>query len=69
MELDDVRLMRLEEVLEVCKLSKSTLYQLMSQGLFPRPVLVGARAVRWRESEVIAWLAARPLASEVKGRM
>jgi hypothetical protein len=27
---------------------------------FPRPVLMGARAVAWREDEVRAWLESRP---------
>jgi len=40
-------------------LSRSTLYQYIQDGLFPRPVSLGARAVGWLESEVTAWIAAR----------
>ena len=40
-------------------LSRSTLYQYIQDGLFPRPVSLGARAVGWLESEVNAWIAAR----------
>ena len=40
-------------------LSRSTLYQYIQDGLFPRPVSLGARAVGWLESDVTAWIAAR----------
>ena len=34
----------------------STLYDWMARGEFPRPVALGARAVAWRESDVLAWI-------------
>ena len=40
-------------------LSRSTLYQYIQDGLFPRPVSLGARAVGWLDSEVNTWIAAR----------
>ena len=40
-------------------LSRSTLYQYIQDGLFPRPVSLGARAVGWLESDVTAWITAR----------
>ena len=46
-------------VLEMTALSQGTLYHLMSEGRFPRPLKVGKRAVRWRAVEVEAWLEAR----------
>jgi prophage regulatory protein len=39
-----------------CGLSRSTIYQLMAEGRFPRPVRLGKRAVGWRESDVTRWL-------------
>ena len=39
--------MRLEEVLEMCSISRSELYRQIADGRFPRPVKVGLRAVRW----------------------
>ena len=42
------------------QISKSSLYRLMRAGLFPEPVQVGIRAVRWDEAEVASWLASRP---------
>lgn len=39
--------------------SRSTIYLRISQGLFPRPVSLGARAVGWPADEVAALNAAR----------
>ena len=58
------RLLRLPEVLQLTGLSRSTLYRKVKEGDFPCPVKLGKRAVGWRESEVIAWINARPPASE-----
>ena len=54
------RLLRLEEVLRHTGLSRSELYRKIQIGEFPRPVRVGKRAVRWRESEVEEWITERP---------
>jgi prophage regulatory protein len=39
--------------------SRSTLYQRISQGLWPKPVRIGPRAVAWPATEVAAVNAAR----------
>ena len=54
------RLLRIEEVVGRCALSRPTLYRWIKGELFPRPLKIGPRAVRWRESEIKAWLEARP---------
>ena len=59
----NARLLRLREVLALCGLSRSTLYRQMGEGAFPRPLRVGVRAVRWRESEIEDWLVSRPRAT------
>ena len=41
-------------------LSRSTIYRKMSDGTFPVPLKVSARAVRWRESEIRAYVDSRP---------
>ena len=38
-------------------LSRSTIYLKISQGTFPKPVSLGARAVGWLENQVDEWLA------------
>jgi prophage regulatory protein len=40
-------------------LRRSTLYQRISDGTFPAPIPLGARAVGWLESEISEWLNAR----------
>ena len=57
------RLLRLSEVLTRTALGRSTIYRLMREGSFPEPLRIGARAVRWRQSEVEDWVAARPRAT------
>lgn len=40
-------------------LSRSTIYALMADEKFPKPVRISAKAVAWRASEVAAWINAR----------
>ena len=37
-------------------LSRSTIYQRVSDGTFPKPISLGARAVGWIDSEISDWL-------------
>jgi prophage regulatory protein len=53
------RFLRLAEVRQRVPYSRSTIYQLIAQGRFPKPVSLGARAVAWLESEIDAWIEAR----------
>ena len=56
-------MLRREEVQKRTGLSRSAIYRLMREADFPLPHRVGQRAVRWRESDLEAWLASRPLAT------
>ena len=53
------RMLRLKEVCPDVGLSRSTIRLKIQQGTFPRPVRLGAHNVRWVESEIEAWKAAR----------
>jgi prophage regulatory protein len=53
------RLLRRKSVEARTGLSRSTLYQMMQTGHFPKPVRIGGRAVAWPETEVDAWIDAR----------
>ena len=57
------RLLTRREVEARAGLSRSSLYRLMRQGMFPEPIRVGVRAVRWPSSEIEAWLSSRPRAT------
>ena len=52
-------LLPLAEVMCRTTLGKTRIYQLVSEGSFPRPVRLGARRVAWHDGEVEAWIAER----------
>lgn len=55
--------LRIRSVREVTGLGISTIYDLMSKGLFPRPVRLTGKAVAWLESDIEEWLASRQRAA------
>ncbi|MDE0423214.1 MAG: AlpA family phage regulatory protein [Gammaproteobacteria bacterium] len=57
---DQDRLLRRFDVEQRCGLARSTIYRLMGENRFPRPIRVGPKAVRWSLLEVEDWLATRP---------
>ncbi len=50
-------ILRLPAVKARTGLSRSTIYQRVREGSFPRPVNLGKRAVGWIEAEVAAHMA------------
>ncbi len=52
--------LRRPAVQELTGLSRSTIYDLMAKGAFPRPVRLTAKAVAWPESAIADWLLNRP---------
>jgi prophage regulatory protein len=52
-------ILRLPAIKMSTGLSRSTIYLRIEQGLFPKPVSLGGRAVGWPASEVAALNAAR----------
>jgi len=40
-------------------LSRSTIYEMMARGEFPRPIRLGKRAVGWSEAAISDWLNSR----------
>lgn len=60
-----LKLIKLPEVLALCAISKTTLYRLVNEGDFPKPVqLSGKRSVAWRFREIEAWIESRVSTSE-----
>lgn len=51
------------EVQSRCGLGRSSLYRLMRAGIFPEPIRVGLRAVRWKAAEIEDYLESRPRAT------
>jgi prophage regulatory protein len=52
-------ILRLPSVKARTGLSRSSIYAFVSRGDFPRPILLGARAVGWNSEAVDAWIASR----------
>ncbi|EAC1471470.1 AlpA family transcriptional regulator [Escherichia coli] len=50
------RFMRLPEVIHVCGLSRSTIYDLISRDAFPAQISLGGKNVAWLASEVSTWM-------------
>ena len=59
-DLEAERLLRLPEVLRLVGLAKSTVYDLINDGLFPTPVIVGRRSVAWPTRVIVTWIKKRP---------
>ena len=53
------RILRRPAVEAQVGLSRSTLYDQMRAGKFPRPVPIGLKAVGWLESDISKWLEER----------
>jgi prophage regulatory protein len=51
----DVRLIRLKEVLTICGKSRSSVYEAIKKGDFPKPVKLHGRSSAWIKSEVEQW--------------
>ncbi len=53
------RVLRIEQVLAVVPLKKSTVYKAMKAGTFPRPIRLGLKAVGWLEADIQDWINGR----------
>ena len=53
------RLLRLPEVIHRVGLSRTTIYSLIATGEFPRPIVIGTRAVAWSQQELEAWITSK----------
>lgn len=58
------RLLRRREVERITGMSRSSIYRLMQEAEFPRPVRIGPAAVRWKASDITAWIESRPVATD-----
>jgi len=49
-------LLKIQKVIELTTLSRSTIYRLVESGKFPRPVKLTSRTIGWVEEEVKAFI-------------
>lgn len=50
------QILRRRQLEEKLGLSRSSIYQMVADGLFPKPIKLGRRAVGWRADDVENWL-------------
>lgn len=51
----DALFLRLRTVMLLTGLGRSTIYRMMDDNRFPRPVKVGLRIVAWRRADLDRW--------------
>ncbi len=61
------RFLRRKQVEALTGYSRSSIYDKMKVGDFPKAVKIGPKAVRWLESEISAWMNARIFLSKEGG--
>jgi prophage regulatory protein len=54
-----VKLLKLDDVIELSGLSRSSVYSLAQQGKFPKPLKLSKRSSAWVEDELKEWIAER----------
>lgn len=70
---DKPQLMKLQEVCKMLQISRASIYRWVEEGIFPQPVILGTggngkrSAVRWYESDILAWLKAKPKGTQKDG--
>ena len=57
-------LLRRQQVEALIGVSRSALYAMMADNRFPRPLQISTRAVRWKRTDVMAWIESRPTTNE-----
>lgn len=53
------RILRRPEVEKMTGLARSTIYNRIDQGTFPKPIPLGGRLVGWLENDIKSWIDAR----------
>ena len=51
-----MKILRIKSVLEITGLSRSTIYQSIKQGTFPKQISLSARSVGWTSVSIEEWL-------------
>jgi len=54
-----VLVVRMSRLVEMIGLSRSTIWKLLSEGKFPKPIRLGSRSIAWRINDIEEWLQSR----------
>jgi prophage regulatory protein len=55
--------LRMRAVTHMTGLGRSTIYRMVAENRFPRPVRLAKRAVAWRRADLERWSGERPAAA------
>lgn len=55
------QILRMREVIQRIGLSRSTIYKLMENNDFPKPMKLGSQAIGWRDTDIETWISNRPI--------
>lgn len=57
---EEIRILRIREVIALTGLSRSAIYAAVKLGTFPRQIKLSARSSGWLKGEIVKWLIERP---------
>jgi prophage regulatory protein len=52
-----------QQLEKLFKVSPATIYRWIKEGSFPKPVRLGANMVRWKASDIEAWMLEKEMAA------
>ena len=52
----NINVLRRKQLEKQLNLSRSSIYKMIADGTFPKPIKLGRRAVGWRAEDVEKWL-------------
>jgi len=61
------KILRLEDVKHTTGLARTTIYDQVARGEFPRPIKIGTRAIGWIDEEIEGWVQDRVSARDSSG--
>jgi len=53
------KVLRLPEVMRTTGLARSTIYKMIAEKSFPKPIPLGVKSVGWLESDIQNWIQER----------
>lgn len=59
------KIYRIGSLVSILGLSKTTIYKMMNEGLFPKSIQLTERSVGWLESDINDWINSRQKVEEV----
>ena len=54
-----MKVIRIDKVMELTSLPRSTIYLYIKENKFPKQIKLGERSVAWIENEIIQWIESR----------